>query len=508
MPGLDFQHIIITRFNLKKRDWKQDKNHMEVLGETWEKDRIRLFKKFCLPSIIGQSVKKFQWIIFFQSNPSREIKKLVEDLMQIPIIEPVFVNSFEDFQVNLSAIIKKRIKSETKYMLTTRLDNDDALSYRFIENVQNAVINLKKDTLLYFPQGLFLEYGNNCRLAAFKYPYNQFLSLYEKVPSNSKVKTVLSRAHDDWKDHQVMELKEEDAWLQVVHDKNMLNTFQGVPVYSSRLKKFRTKKVNFKPGYNLRLFKEGIRRRKERLIANFRPKKKSLKEEKFDNPSKWIEKILIKPNACIIQIGSNDGKSGDPLYDLILKNLRWKILFVEPVLYLFKQLKENYGNENRFNFENVAINNGSWQTFYFISENAKKERPDLPTWIEQLGSFKKSNITDHLNGVLAPYIKEKKVLGITLTELLERNRVNSIDLLHIDVEGYDWAVLSQLELDKFSPEIILYEHKHLNHTDKTASVTFLKKHNFMIYQLGSDYIAIRNNVKNLKKIRALKGKRI
>ncbi|MBK7697246.1 MAG: FkbM family methyltransferase [Saprospiraceae bacterium] len=38
----------------------------------------------------------------------------------------------------------------------------------------------------------------------------------------------------------------------------------------------------------------------------------------------------------------------------------------------------------------------------------------------------------------------------------------SIDLLHIDTEGYDWEILKQLRLAKYFPRPIIFEHKHLS----------------------------------------------
>lgn len=249
----DLQHIILTRFNLKKEDWNHDKNSSEVLDEAWENDRVKLFKQFCLPSVLGQTNKDFRWVIFFQNDPSQIIKELLRELEAYSFIEPVLLNSFEEFQQQLPHIIAEKISYAKGNLLSTRLDNDDAISKRFVENLQDAASGLNKDTLIYFSFGLFLDYGKNCRLGMYKYPYNQFLSLLEKINENEPIRTVLSRAHDSWEDHPVIKLQDKDAWLQVVHEKNMLNSFLGVPVYSKRLKNFTLKFPKFQWNYNLKL---------------------------------------------------------------------------------------------------------------------------------------------------------------------------------------------------------------------------------------------------------------
>ncbi len=232
------------------------------------------------------------------------------------------------------------------------------------------------------------------------------------------------------------------------------------------------------------------------------------KNKYFDPPSIWIDHIFNEAKKNIVQVGSNDGVSGDPLYNLINKNVAWEALFIEPVPYLFEKLKENYGNHPRFRFENVAINDGTYQTFYSVKNSAKLEIPNLPMWYDQLGSFNRKNITKHLNGVLEPYIEEINIKGATLPYILNSNKIKSLDLLHIDAEGYDWVVLSQLDLKSFKPKIILFEHKHLSSLEKEQSLGFLKRYNYSVFKLGWDFICIKTNATNLKLIKKLKGVKV
>lgn len=229
------------------------------------------------------------------------------------------------------------------------------------------------------------------------------------------------------------------------------------------------------------------------------------KIEYFDRPAIWIEKILNQDSVFIVQVGSNDGVNSDPLYNLIQKNKNWEALFIEPVPYLFEKLRNNYKNQSRFIFENLAINDGSRQTFYSVNDSVKNKIPDLPKWYDQLGSFKRGHITKHLDGILEPFIDETIVNGATLQSVLNRNGIEKIDLLHIDAEGYDWLVLSQLDLMKFTPKIILYEHKHLSIEEKNHSLEFLKINNYSVYKLGSDFISIKSSTTNFKSFNGLKG---
>lgn len=228
------------------------------------------------------------------------------------------------------------------------------------------------------------------------------------------------------------------------------------------------------------------------------------KTVKFDSPTAWLNKLIQGDNVNIIQIGSNDGVHGDPIFKLIKKNEKWKALFVEPIPYLFQRLQDNYGSDNRFSYENVAINEGIQQTFYSVKEEAKNDLPNLPSWYDQLGSFDKKNILKHLDGILEPYIVETQLKGMSLDELFCKNEIQDITLLHIDTEGYDWKILSQLKLDTITPEIILFEHKHLTKSEKNNSIKFLKEA-YLIFKLKSDFICVLKSHKNIHFSRELKG---
>lgn len=232
--------------------------------------------------------------------------------------------------------------------------------------------------------------------------------------------------------------------------------------------------------------------------------------KKLNDLSYWIEILLNKQEEeCIIQIGSNDGKTNDPIYDLINANIKWKGYFIEPVPYLFRELKNNYPENERYKFFNVAINDGSIQDFFYVDEKAKENLKGLPKYWNQLGSFNRTHILKHLDGVLEPYIITAKIKGVTLHNFLRTNDIQDIGLLQIDAEGYDWEILKQLNLNEITPKIILLEHKHLDYLDKKELLEKLK--DYLIYKFGQDIICISKNFNLLRKVYIyilLNGRRI
>lgn len=220
-------------------------------------------------------------------------------------------------------------------------------------------------------------------------------------------------------------------------------------------------------------------------------KKPFLADKKY--PPYWFDKVLKSSNVLAVQIGSNDGKTGDPLYPLFLKNTHWKGLFVEPVPYLFQRLQQNYPDTARFSFENVAINEGAKLPFFWVDPSIKGAKADLPFWYDQMGSFNKEHIVEGLGADYEPFIRSEELEGITLDTLFERNQMQHFDIIHIDTEGYDWKVLSQLNLSKYHPKFILYESNHLSDTDLKASYQFLREQ-YHIFSIGIDSLAVSKKV--------------
>lgn len=210
-------------------------------------------------------------------------------------------------------------------------------------------------------------------------------------------------------------------------------------------------------------------------------------------PAYWFDRVLGGKAAYLVQVGSNDGKTGDPLYPLLKKNKNWKALFVEPIPHFFKKLLQNYPDRKRFRFENCAVNEGENMLFYWVHPTARAVFPDLPYWYDQLGSFDREHIVKHFDGKLSPFIVSQQVEGIAFEHLLTKNQVANIDLLHIDAEGYDWKILRQLDLSRYQPSFILYEYHHLQEQEQLAAAAFLKE-TYDLFYLDIDALAVRREV--------------
>ena len=117
-------HFLVTRFNLNYGD-------LYPYTDKWMAHRMELFERFCLPSVARQESKEFRWLVYFDRARSASRRARIEQLLDRPDTEAVFVDSPEEMIADL-----RGRAPEAGLLLTTRLDNDDALHPRFVAEVQ------------------------------------------------------------------------------------------------------------------------------------------------------------------------------------------------------------------------------------------------------------------------------------------------------------------------------------------------------------------------------------
>ena len=265
------QHFILTRFNLQTNFWDKDKNRKEVLDDSWLKVRIELFLKFCLPSVVGQTTKNFSWFIFFQKGTEKDLSEVLEQLEKYDFIIPVFCENYEGFRENKGKIISKYLKSESEFLISTRLDNDDAIAKDFVEKVHGVYYdNKEKEFVIDFPWGLCLDVNQSPQLSAYKHVSNQFISFVEKTHKGKEPRTVLSHEHYAWqKIAEFISIEEKNMWLQVSHDRNITNRLEGNLVFEQNIKNFSIPPIDFKWYYNTSVILHRIRKPFSKMYGKY-----------------------------------------------------------------------------------------------------------------------------------------------------------------------------------------------------------------------------------------------
>lgn len=207
---------------------------------------------------------------------------------------------------------------------------------------------------------------------------------------------------------------------------------------------------------------------------------------------------FITENTVLVQIGANDGIQDDFMRDIILsKNIKAHLL--EPIPVFFNQLSSLYANSDRVFCYNVAIHEYSGSAMMtYVNE------PDLPVYTKGLGTFDISKnafssrgnyqLKDDLSEdpTIKAILKKKKELSVqtlTLSDFLEKNNINNIDIFVTDTEGFDGIIFSQLDLKKYTPELIIMETHTLGEDQNNAIKAKLKKYNYQILVDGWDTVA-------------------
>jgi FkbM family methyltransferase len=156
-----------------------------------------------------------------------------------------------------------------------------------------------------------------------------------------------------------------------------------------------------------------------------------------------------------VQIGANDGVRFDPIHRFVTDHHHLATgLVVEPLPDLFRELQANYRTCPHVVPVNVAIHNTERSmTLYRVDPVRARELPD---WSNGIASF---NPRHHqLVGLPAELMVAEQVPCITLAELFSAHAIADLDLLQIDVEGYDADLIMALDFDRVRPKLIHFEH--------------------------------------------------
>ena len=229
------RHFIITLFNLQL--WPRDKQGEQTQTEAWTQQRADLFERYCLPSLQQQTVGDFIWLVLFDRNSPPSLLRRIEDWQrQVPQLHPLFFGeeaaellSKDDTQraLFLRKTVKKIADTEPpcRWLLTTNVDNDDAVHRQLVEALQQAFEKEHPEGphLFCFPSGWqWFEQGRV--LLRMRYPHNHFLTLAEPVEEGQLPLTIKYFKHT--KARKLLpttDLEGEPMWMEVVHGRNVSN---------------------------------------------------------------------------------------------------------------------------------------------------------------------------------------------------------------------------------------------------------------------------------------------
>lgn len=208
-----FDHFLLTRFNTAIEGRLPP-------SDEWLRERLALFKKTLLPSLRAQSCASFRWLIFCADDSPAWFRAQLTNAVGA-LGEPVWVTgSFSPETV--AAEVGSR--TATPYLITTRIDNDDAVSSGFVERIQERFA-YQSFAFLNFMHGLQYEDGWLYRRSD---PSNAFCSLIERR-TGGQPRTVFLDWHTRIASYgPVDQVRSQPVWMQIVHGGNLANRARGI----------------------------------------------------------------------------------------------------------------------------------------------------------------------------------------------------------------------------------------------------------------------------------------
>ena len=161
---------------------------------------------------------------------------------------------------------------------------------------------------------------------------------------------------------------------------------------------------------------------------------------------------------------------GIHIKDEISKIKDSSILLVEPVPHNISAINENLKEFKNIHLEPVAVASvRETKDFFFVkatSINKLKKH-----WASGIGSFNKNHLLNHRTKrflIEEDDIDKIPIKTIKFEDLIEKYSITEIDKILIDIEGYEYEILRDMDLKKVRINSILFEYKHFDGYQKTG----------------------------------------
>ena len=152
------KHLILTPFNFNFFCPDADSSTDE-----WMEKRMQIFEDITYSSLMSQTIMDFTWIVGFDPTTPSKWRNKIKKFKGITPVYPVIP---KDSSMIWSHIIKEYINKE--YLLTTRIDNDDAFAFETVEVLQYLIddhqprfINLLQGVITDGKAFYYLDYKSN-----------------------------------------------------------------------------------------------------------------------------------------------------------------------------------------------------------------------------------------------------------------------------------------------------------------------------------------------------------
>ncbi len=179
--------------------------------------------------------------------------------------------------------------------------------------------------------------------------------------------------------------------------------------------------------------------------------------ERYSKPGQYqiedvMKRYISKKNGTFFEAGANDGFKQSNTYYLE-KIKRWSGVLVEGIPRIYKKCINNRQNSSVYNYALVPPKKHG--------EIIKMKYSGLMSLVEGSRGSREKDEKHIKKGLDVQKEVEKKyevkVKGVTINHILEKEGIEKIDFMSIDLEGYEYEAMKGMSIEKYKPSYILAE---------------------------------------------------
>jgi FkbM family methyltransferase len=180
--------------------------------------------------------------------------------------------------------------------------------------------------------------------------------------------------------------------------------------------------------------------------------------------------------VTIVQVGACDGIMRDPIHAQVSKDSTRAIL-IEPNPYAFARLQSLHADRPNVTLVKAAIGETDGEAYLYRVKKIDEADSEVDLTLG-IASFYKEHLEHH--GKKAHEIERITVACRSLPSLVSELGLTKIDLLQIDAEGFDAAVVRMAMKLPVRPDCINFEHVHLAGRDRQPLFDLLKDNGYAL----------------------------
>jgi FkbM family methyltransferase len=215
----------------------------------------------------------------------------------------------------------------------------------------------------------------------------------------------------------------------------------------------------------------------------------------FDKALHYLGKKQKETTA--LNIGAMDGVMFDEMIGYT-NMYGFKVLYVEPIPYLFQKLKSNIKSDIAL-FENSAISDYNGDIEMMIIDKAV-----IDAGLVHSCFYGMSSVYPPKNGLGKEFDKETvdkygqivTVPCITFENLLTKHNIYDFDIVKIDAEGHDYQIFKQIDLSKYSPKVVRLEWINLTEEEQENISNIFDENDYVYEVAHGDITAISKKFYN------------